>query len=759
MKIPLKPVFEDYFRRGVEALQRQDYLAAMAAMTRAIELNSRDPGTYLILAAAARGMGDLSASVSHLNEALALSPSSPKAHFSKALSLYQMKLFDESIASAKSALRCQPTLAAAPNLMGLCWQSMGMWTEALRCFDQALSLESDYFEAYLNKALVLGRAGEIPLCEQALLEALKKFPKQSDLLIREACSVARDSSNLDYLKRLSEEVSRAELATPMTNFLLGSTFYVLGDLEAAKERLVDATKNGNCPAEAWSNLAIVHEALEDFDGASEAYRRALSLSPDEPVFIKNLGVFLMERGDFLNAKPYLERAVNLRPSAAESHFDLGVFRERTLDVEGAIEAYRDAVGLSPNYYRAWNNLIFVLTTQGSEFESDAIASAKRFGALCSVEPRLRFRRDIPSSIPTHFRIGLMSADFREHPVGYFIESILEELGSKVEVVCLQSGGRDDALTDRLKLLVREWVRLPSDDSVAENIIGELALDFCIDLSGHTAGNRLPLFARRLAPVQVSWLGFFGTTGVEQIDYILGDSFSTPLGDEQRFVEKLWRMPRSRWCFSAPEFDLTKRVSPITRNGFLTVGCFSNLRKVGRATLDCWAALLRRVPSMRLLVKSRTLDNEFLRGVFTEKLEAVGIDLSRVHLEGSSPREIYLSCYRDVDLILDTFPFSGGTTTMEALWMNTPVLTVRGSTLVERQTSAILTHLGLEDWVASGVEEYIEIAANISHDQRPLEEFQSSIGGLLSESPIMNAKLFADDFLLALQGMWCDKFGR
>jgi predicted O-linked N-acetylglucosamine transferase (SPINDLY family) len=299
----------------------------------------------------------------------------------------------------------------------------------------------------------------------------------------------------------------------------------------------------------------------------------------------------------------------------------------------------------------------------------------------------------------------------------------------------------------------------TDERLAAQIRSD-GVDILVDLSGRTAGNRLPVFAAKPAPVQVSWLGYFATTGMPQMDAILADPVCAPESEESLYVEQVVRLPHTRLCMSPPVAAPTPSTPPALKNGFITFGCYQTLPKINQSVLAAWAQILSACPNARLRLQAAQFSGAQQQAQFTNRLRAAAIDVARVDLLGPVSRELYLGSYSEVDILLDTFPYPGGTTTAEALWMGVPTLTLALPGMLGRQGQCMLHNLNLQDWVTHSEAEYIakavawgqggaEVCAN-------LQTLRHQMRTRAAASPLFDAPRFASDWWAALQGLWHQK---
>jgi predicted O-linked N-acetylglucosamine transferase (SPINDLY family) len=355
------------------------------------------------------------------------------------------------------------------------------------------------------------------------------------------------------------------------------------------------------------------------------------------------------------------------------------------------------------------------------------------------------------------RIAFVSGDLRNHPVGYFLENVLAHWkGEEMAVTAYSNHPACDDLTARLQATVTTWRDISGlNDDEAAGLIEADQIDVLIDLSGHTAYNRLPMFARRVAPVQVSWLGYWASTGVPAIDHVIADPISVPAPHRLQFTENVWYLPSTRLCFSAPTTAETAAVSelPASRNGYVTFGSFQRVTKINDGVVRLWAEVLAAVPQSLLRLQSAQLGDASARSRLLARFAANGVDASRLQLFGPDTRSAYLAAHAEVDILLDTHPHSGATTTCEALWMGVPTVTLAGKTLLSRQSASLLTCAGLADWVAADEAGYVECAVRQARDQAGLSLLRAVLRDQVTRSPLFDAAQFTADFQGAMHAMW------
>ena len=398
---------------------------------------------------------------------------------------------------------------------------------------------------------------------------------------------------------------------------------------------------------------------------------------------------------------------------------------------------------------------------------DTISKEERFAAAVKFGeslPPIAFshNRGHASEPKTRLRIGFVSPDLRVHPIAYFLENILSALSVRrpatLETVLYSTSPAEDHVSGRLRALSNSWQAVAGmSDAVLARKIHDDEIDILIDMSGHTAQNRLSMFALKPAPVQVSWAGYFATTGVPSMDYFLSDMWLAPPSEDAYFLEKLWRIP-SNACFTPPDVTLNVEAVPALSNGYVTFGCFNHRSKISSEVVSVWARILTAVPSSRLFLKSGVYEDEAVRTEVLNQFILGGVPADRLRFEGQSPRDEYLARYNEVDICLDPFPYPGGTTTIEALWMGTPVLTMKGDSYLSRVGECAAQHIGAPQWIANDQDDYLAKAVTFASDIGSLAAFSANLRERTLNSPLFDADSMARNIETAMWGMWRERDG-
>ena len=508
--------------------------------------------------------------------------------------------------------------------------------------------------------------------------------------------------------------------------------------------------------QAWNNLG---NALEDdlaFDQAAESYRQAIRLRPASAEAVFNLGNTLRDMGDPDGAIAAYRQAIALQPQYVEAKHNLAAVLKDAGRLDEALALWETLLKLHPAPFIA-SNYIYSLHFHPAYDAARLYAAHEqwnRYYAELLTPARVEFAND--RSTTRRLRLGYVSPDLREHPVGRFLLPLLAHHDrSKFEIFCYTDVRQTDKITERIRSHCDTWrTTLGLSDERLAQLIRDDRIDILVDLTMHMKGSRLLAFARKPAPVQVTYLAYCSTTGLRTVDYRLSDPFLDPPGcDESVYSEKTVRLPRTYWCYE-PASDAPGLVPPPAAgaDGAITFGCLNNFGKVTDVTLDTWARLLRAVDRSRLLLFApEGSHRELARGHLVRN----GVDPQRLQFVPLRHLKQYLLQYNQIDIALDPFPYPGGTTTCDALWMGVPVVSLSGQTAVARSGMSILSNLGLAELVAQNLEQYLAIATSLAHDLPRLAQLRVTLRDRIRASALMDAPQFARDVEDAFAKMWAD----
>lgn len=506
------------------------------------------------------------------------------------------------------------------------------------------------------------------------------------------------------------------------NAQMGLLLHQHGAHAQAIEHFDTSLRTDEAQADVWTNRGEAARSLDRLDDAESCFRRALRHKPDCAITCNNLGLVLYRRGRLSEAEAAYRQAISIAPGRAKTWANLANVLRDWMRFDEAEAALRKAIELEPDGNISRSNLVFLLGYRSEEAPGEIYAEARQFQVPATSNPTPLTVR--PMTGNRRLRIGYVSPDFRSHSVATFIEPVLAAHDSgRVEVFCYANVPRPDEVTERLRSRVGAWHSIYTlNDQAATSLIRSHQLDVLVDLAGHTAGNRLGIFALRAAPVQACYLGFFATTGLRTMDYWITDEVLHTTDYRDLFVEQLWRLPRCWLAYQPPADAPPPDVAPNREE--IVFGSFNQILKVTPATVQLWTSVLERVPHSRLLLKTKSLADADARDRLIAQFVQRGITADRVALlPAVRSRQDHLASYANVDIALDTFPYSGGTTTCEALWMGVPVVTLAGGTMPSRMSTSILRAAGFANGCAHSAEEFLEIAVRLAaeHRARTVEE--------------------------------------
>ncbi|MDD2893502.1 MAG: tetratricopeptide repeat protein [Halothiobacillaceae bacterium] len=730
---------------------------ALAALQKAAVLLPGDANVQNNLGNAQRKLCKYEEAAASYRMALEIAPGFVEAHYNLGNALRDLGQLEEALKSYLQALQLKPDYAEAHFSLGNVQKALGQLEDAVASYRCALALKPDINKGHLNLAATLqdlGRFDEALINYRRTLEIAPDDGEAFYGLGDAQRNLGRqDDALVSYRRALEISPDFAE-----AHCNLGLTLRELGqhvDAVACYRRALDIKPD---LAEVYCNLGISQKELGRLDDAVASYRESLKIRPDLAQTHYNLGITLCILGRNEEAVASYRRALEIDVNFAKAYLNLGGVLKDLGRLEEAVVYLRRALVIDPDYVDAQSSLLFIHNYLANQPTMLLLDEARRLGDMVAKTSRPYITWPNARVSKNSLRVGLVSGDFRDHPVGYFIEGLLAAIASssdaRLEMIGYYNHHVNDLPTERIKACCKKWrsaVSL-SDEALAAKIYDD-AIDILIDLSGHTAHNRLPVFAWKPAPVQASWLGYFATTGVTEIDYLLGDSHVTPPGEERHFTEQVWRLPETYLCFTEPDVEVPVAPLPASANGHVTFGCFNNLSKMNDEVVALWARVLHAVPHSRLMLKTKQLGEASVRQSVSARFAAHGIDAGRLILEGFAPRAELLASYNRVDIALDPFPYPGGTTSVEALWMGVPVLTKRGDRFVSHVGETVAHNAGQPDWIAADEEAYIAKAVDYASDLIRLANLRAGLRARVLASPLFDAPRFARHFEEAMWGMW------
>lgn len=619
------------------------------------------------------------------------------------------------------ALSINPNLIQARNNQGSCYLAGANPKAALECFDAVLSVDPLYYETLNNRVVALLDLGQSAEAEKAAESALESYPDAAPLHLN-----------------------------------LGSAYLQQGNGYLAAQSYRKALELEPGFGEAHFNLAVLYGDTEHLGEAIDFLNKEIESRGETVDLLNRLAIAYMAKLSFVKSEETCRKILAMQPEFAPVYITLGNVLSLMGNCQGAQDAYLRALDLRPDDFRVHSNLLFESNYLYS-CSTRAIFEKHLEWARKHEQPLLSQRKQIlPEPGPQRrLKIGYVSPDFLSHPVGYLIRGIIRHHDKEnFEIHCYAHVARPDSLTNEIRQSVDVWHDTTglNDVALADKVV-EDRIDILVDLVGHTAGHRLPLFALKPAPVQVTWLGYFHSTGMESIDYFITDPFTSPRDGGQYFSEIPVYLPHTRFCYSPPGYAPAVAEPPFLKNGFITFGCFNKLAKMTDETVAAWAQILERLPDARLWLKSAALNEAAVCEQVRNRFLARGIDPERIELHPPSGHLEMFNEYGEIDIALDPFPYTGGITTFEALWMGVPVITLAGKGVVARQSVSALANLGLTDLAFETIPQYVEGAVELASDKDRLQELRQTLRPVMEQSPLCELAGFTRDLENLYRRMW------
>jgi len=500
------------------------------------------------------------------------------------------------------------------------------------------------------------------------------------------------------------------------------------------------------------NLALLYKNVGKINKSIELFKQVFLKDPNNIEGYFNFGNLLRDIGQFHASINCYEKCIGLNPSFFDALNNLANVQFLLGNIDDSIKIYRKTLSIRPKDPYVFNNYLCTLSYSVKSSNETILLESKKFNKLLEQEVKFYSESYIDSSNKNKLRIGFVSGDFRSHPVGYFLRPLLENLDKdKFDIFSFSNNPFDDSYTLTLKNFFDSWLDIKSlsDKTVAE-LVYKSEIDFLIDLSGHTGHNRLPIFAFRPARFQLTWLGYWSTTGVNEIDYIIGDPHIMPPNNDKFYTEKVLRLPNTRWCYSMENYLDNKNESFNLKKEKFTFGYMGNFAKVNKEVIDVWISLLKEFPDTNIFLKSRVFLDTEIKKMFENFFINQKINPKRVTLEAHGNKEEYLRSFLKLDIFIDTYPFSSGTTIIDSLSMGTPVLTRYGDTAISREGYSILKNLALDAWAVKNKQSLINEFRSILESD--LVNIKSNIKERIFQSELFDGKKFARDFEVLLENL-------
>jgi protein O-GlcNAc transferase len=621
---------------------------------------------------------------------LAYGPNDAVSHFNLAQCYLALNDFPQTEVHLRAAMRLDPELLVAKNNFGNLLIDLGRVDEAIECFTQLTLQAPDYFLGHLNLANAYVKKERFDIAKEHAEKSLNLSPENVQALLTSACILTNDAN-----------------------------------------------------AES-DQLAVKH------------IEHAISLNPHNALAYATLASLFFKRGDYLKARQFFQKSIELDPKDTYSYSLMGsIARQHRASIGEAETYFRTALEFDPTSTSTRSALLFLLSEQNTLSQEELFKEHCLYGHFIETPVKNKWPAHTNSKeVDRRLRVGFVSGDLCLHVVATFFMPVLRQLflDESLMLFAYDNSGEVDVVRDEFKFHFHSWTKIDgSNDDVAERAILNDQIDVLIDLSGHTAKNRLPLFARKPAPIQISWIGYPGTTGLQAMDYFITDRYCLPEGQfDHLFTEKLLRLTAIA-PFTPYEQAPDVTELPALKNGYVTFASFNRPSKISDEVLDVWATVLREIPTSKMILGGMTkdMDCNYLVNAFGAK----GIDATRLTFFERSEMPIYLDKLGEVDICLDTFPYNGGTTTLLSLWMGVPVVSKSGVTVAARTGAGLLSHVGMEHLVTNTNEDFVREALYMAEHLEELAALRQRLRQTMKDSVLLHPEWIAANLTKAIRVVW------
>ncbi len=537
---------------------------------------------------------------------------------------------------------------------------------------------------------------------------------------------------------------------------LAETAFSLGDPVRARRALEPLLSRSRVPARVWAMACRIEMGEERFTEAAAHMEKALELEPDNPSYLYNYATSLAVSGQLEQAVSSYRKALAVKPDMWVVYNNLGHALRNLGRTGEAQECYETAFNSGALDVSSMSQILLNEHRVCEDEHDRLFAMHRTLGEKIERENPLHAPLREKPEKRDKIRLAYLSPRFSREIVGYFFKPLFDHHNrDEFEIYLYCATPRTDDMTEYLSARADRWTVVGhlSDTALCRRIVAD-EIDILVDLAGHAPENRMTAIARKPAPVQVSMLDYFDTTGLSTMDYYVTDRFSTPADSRQRFTETLIHLAQPRLVYEPPDYAPPVGVRPAEADG-IVFGSFNRQEKIGPGVVETWSRLLREVGRSRLVLKGRRFSAADVQRAFVRQFEKHGVDGERIEFRGASPHQALLAEYADIDIALDTFPYNGGLTTCEALWMGTPVITILGERIISRQTAGMLAAMGLEEFVAALPEDFAAIGSYWSQRRGQLNELRLGMRARMAASPLTDGAAYAADFEANLKKIWQD----
>ena len=737
---------------------------------------------------------DLIQAKKHLKKLCKFEPDNFHAWYSLGSINGQLGKFNDAIKSLHKALSIEPSSIEALSILGLAFFSANRHEEAITIYNKLITLDPNNIDALINIGaayIVLEKYKKaIPYLQRSL-----KIEKNSVAFANLGKAYHHINENINAQKQLkiALEIDPTSLDALM---IMGDIHHKRHNHEKSLEYYKRVIQYHPDAVEGWNNVGLVLYDIKLFEDAIFYLEEALKLSPQHLNTMLNLGLCLIATGQENEAEKIFLNCVHNNPLSAKAYLHLGTIQHelgksklalisQTTSLKLEPDNYQTHIAISEIYlsmsrhkesteqlkkaceivekrslpnYLAINNLLFGMNYDSNNTTSEIYKAHKYWGKIISDQFTPHNHKDKIKN--KKIKIGYLSSDFIEHSVAYFLEPIIfQHNKNQFEIYCYSNSPKHDEITKRFQCHASHWrdVHRMADEVLHEKIIND-DIDILVDLMGHTANNRLSILPQKPAPIQITYLGYPNTTGLTSIDYRIVDEITDPINNKQYNTESLARLPNCFLCYQPPVDAPPVTGIPVAGNNYITFGSFNNLSKITENVVRTYSEILTEVSNSKLVLKNRSFHDNDIRDHFFNLFSNNNIDASRLILLATTPTTTeHLKLYNTIDIALDTFPYNGTTTTCEALYMGTPIITFLGDRHSARVSASILTAIKHEELIAESEQDYVRIAVRLANDLSRLKKYNENLRANMLNSPLCDAPSFTNNLERLYKGIYADYY--
>ena len=669
------------------------------------------------------------------------------------------KNFNEAKIIVDKLILEQPNNVDFLNILGIIFLETEKYLEAEKVFENILHYNPNSYEAYYNLGILNQKLLNLNKALQYYLKA-NIINKNNYLLLNKIALIYLKIENIDLsIKFYNDSLEVNSVNVEAYNNLGRIYLDYFGDINLALHNFSAAIKIAPQADYLHRNLGLAYKIAGDFDQAKISLNTSIVLNPKYSEAYWDLGDVHVQLHEYRDAKENLFQALELDQKFNKNKNNykilraIGSYYMRVRDYSNAVIFFEKSLAIKKDYSDSYSNLLFTYNYL-EQFSKDAyVKTLKNFSSNLK-----KFNLDssvkIIKNSQEKLNIGFVSGDFADHPVGYFLEKTLLALKDKINLFAYSTSFSETELTKIIKKDFFKWNVITgkrSEDII--NLIRNDKIDILFDLSGHTKNNILPLFENRLAPIQVSWIGYLASTGLSNMDYLISDRVICSESNEEFFTENLWKMSNIWNCYSSPNFATEiNKIAPFERRGFVTFGSFNNYLKYNNNLIKTWSSILSNINNSKILLIYNGIDSSEIRQSIINDFLKFGVSEDKIILKGFMERKDLLEMYNDIDIALDPFPYNGGSTSFEASWMGCPLLTKKGKTFLSRCGESININLNMREMIAEDEQDYINKAIQISSNKEILLDLRKRLLLNSRKSNLFNAKLYSENFYQMLLDM-------